>query len=56
VQWRFPQGTLSMAFNLGNTAQALPDMPGETLFAWPQEQHELAQNAIIVRLAPGAAA
>ena len=56
VQWRFPQGTLSMAFNLGNTAQALPDMPGDTLFAWPQEHHELAQNAIIVRLAPGAAA
>jgi len=56
VQWRFPQGVLSMAFNLGDTGRELPMMPGETLFAWPQEQQKLSQNAIIVRLAPGAAA
>jgi len=30
-------------------------MPGETLFAWPQESGELPQHSLIVRLAKGAA-
>lgn len=51
VCWRFPQGTLSLALNLGDTPQPLPAMPGNTLFALPQAQSELAPNAIIVRLA-----
>ncbi|MGD8105708.1 malto-oligosyltrehalose trehalohydrolase [Pantoea sp. FN0302] len=53
VSWAFPAGTLSLAFNIGATTQPLPDLPGETLFAWPQASAELPQNSIIVRLAPG---
>ncbi|YCI30740.1 malto-oligosyltrehalose trehalohydrolase [Erwinia sp. PK3-005] len=54
VSWAFPAGTLSLAFNIGATPQPLPDLPGETLFAWPQASAELPQNSIIVRLASGA--
>lgn len=53
VSWAFPAGTLSLAFNIGAAAQPLPDLPGETLFAWPQASAELPQNSIIVRLASG---
>ncbi|UQY42730.1 malto-oligosyltrehalose trehalohydrolase [Mixta hanseatica] len=53
VSWAFPAGTLSLAFNIGATPQPLPDLPGETLFAWPQASAELPQNSIIVRLASG---
>ncbi|ARJ43336.1 malto-oligosyltrehalose trehalohydrolase [Pantoea alhagi] len=53
VSWSFPAGTLSLAFNIGATTQPLPDLPGETLFAWPQASAELPQNSMIVRLAPG---
>ncbi|GLR11030.1 malto-oligosyltrehalose trehalohydrolase [Mixta theicola] len=53
VSWTFPAGTLSLAFNIGAAAQPLPDLPGETLFAWPQASAELPQNSIIVRLASG---
>ncbi|MFD1802767.1 malto-oligosyltrehalose trehalohydrolase [Mixta tenebrionis] len=56
VSWRFPQGTLSMAINIGAAAQPLPALPGATIFAWPQASAELPQNAIIVRLASGDAA
>ena len=31
--WTFPRGTLSMALNIGEKTQPLPDLPGETLFA-----------------------
>lgn len=51
VRWDFPQGTLSLALNVGNSTQPLPDLPGETLFAWPQAASELIPNAIVVRLA-----
>ncbi|MTH46034.1 malto-oligosyltrehalose trehalohydrolase [Intestinirhabdus alba] len=53
VSWRFPKGTLSLAFNIGDTEVPLPEMPGRTLFAWPGERHNLPRNAIVVRLAQG---
>lgn len=53
VSWTFPQGTLSMALNVGEQSQPLPDLPGETLFAWPQAAETLEQNAIVVRLDAG---
>ncbi|MEK6304912.1 MAG: malto-oligosyltrehalose trehalohydrolase [Pantoea dispersa] len=55
VSWQFPQGQLSLALNIGQQSQPLPAMPGETLFAWPQESGELPQHSLIVRLAKGAA-
>lgn len=54
VSWRFPQGTLSMAFNIGERAQPIPLQPGKTLFAWPEED-SLPQNSILVRFATGEA-
>lgn len=51
VRWDFPQGTLSLALNVGDSTQPIPDLPGETLFAWPQTATELIPNAIVVRLA-----
>ena len=53
VSWTFPQGTLSLALNVGEQPQPLPDLPGEAIFAWPEATAELPPNAIIVRLAPG---
>jgi hypothetical protein len=53
VSWRLPTGTLSMAFNIGEQERALPAMPGETIFAWPESTDVLPQNAIVVRLAAG---
>ncbi|CAI8889675.1 malto-oligosyltrehalose trehalohydrolase [Kosakonia quasisacchari] len=53
VRWRFPQGTLSLALNIGEAAQPLPDLPGKTLVAWPRGQDDLPPNAFIVRLALG---
>ena len=53
VSWRFPAGTLSLALNLGETTRPLPEQPGETLFAWPENSRDLPQNAVIVRLAQG---
>ena len=55
VSWQFPQGQLSLALNIERQTQALPEMPGETIFAWPQESGDLPQHSIIVRLAQGAA-
>lgn len=55
VSWRFPKGTLSIAFNVGKTTQPLPDLPGETIFAWPDAADPLRENSIIVRLASGEA-
>ena len=51
VSWTFPDGTLSLALNIGEKTQPQPELPGETLFSWPQEAKELVQNSIIVRLA-----
>ena len=56
VSWTFPSGTLSLAMNIGEQPQPLPEMPGETIFAWQASASELPPNAIIVRLASGDAA
>lgn len=53
VSWRFPAGTLSLALNIGETPQPLPEQPGETLFAWPEKSRDLPQNSIVVRLEKG---
>lgn len=53
VSWAFPQGTLSIALNIGEMPQPLPDLPGGTIFAWPEAENSLPQNAIIVRLDAG---
>ena len=55
VTWTFPHGTLSLALNIGERKQTLPDLPGETVFAWPNAADELPQNSIVVRLASGEA-
>jgi malto-oligosyltrehalose trehalohydrolase len=51
VTWTFPKGTLSVALNIGETTQPLPNQPGETIFAWPIGTNDLPQNSIIARLA-----
>ncbi len=53
VSWTFPRGTLSIALNIGETTRPLADLPGETLFAWPDSANDRVQNSIIVRLASG---
>jgi 1,4-alpha-glucan branching enzyme len=53
VRWDFPAGTLSLALNVSNRTQPIPDLPGKTLFAWPQAASELAPDSIVVRLAKG---
>ncbi|MTD25898.1 malto-oligosyltrehalose trehalohydrolase [Erwinia sorbitola] len=53
VSWRFPQGTLSLALNIGADTQPLPALPGETIFAWPQPAQELPQHSITVRFQAG---
>lgn len=53
VSWRFPTGTLSLALNIGEDPQPLPDLPGSTLFALPDAAETLTRNAVIVRLAQG---
>ena len=55
VSWDFPQGTLSLALNIGENTQPLPDLPGVKIFGWPQGITDLPQNSIIVRLAQGEA-
>lgn len=53
VRWTFPDGTLSMALNLGEHAMPVPDFPGNTLFARPTITNELPPHSIVVRLASG---
>lgn len=55
VQWQSPQGTLSLALNIGKKPVALPALPGETLFAWPKTGEVLPPNSIVVRFADGEA-
>lgn len=52
VNWHFPKGVLSMAFNIAEKPQPLPKQPGATIFAWPNAGNTLPQNSIIVRLDP----
>ena len=53
VRWTFPDGTLSMALNLGEHARPVPDLPGKTLFSRPSITNELPPHSIVVRLASG---
>ena len=53
VSWTFPAGRWSLALNISDAPQPVPDLPGDTLFAWPQAAAELPPNAIIVRFAAG---
>ncbi|VTP13797.1 Malto-oligosyltrehalose trehalohydrolase [Phytobacter ursingii] len=53
VRWTFPDGTLSMALNLGEHARPVPDFPGNILFARPTITNELPPHSIVVRLASG---
>lgn len=55
VSWRFPTGTLSLAFNTGNKAVDVPALAGETLFSWPEVNEMLPPNSIVVRFADGEA-
>ncbi|WP_158781451.1 malto-oligosyltrehalose trehalohydrolase [Pantoea sp. BAV 3049] len=55
VSWTFPQGTLSVAVNIGETPRPLPELPGDIIYAWPQAAQPLQKNAIIVRVASGVA-
>ncbi|EMS9949219.1 malto-oligosyltrehalose trehalohydrolase [Enterobacter hormaechei subsp. xiangfangensis] len=56
VSWRFPSGTLSLALNIGKKPLALPDLPGKTIFSWPEAVENLPSNSIVVRFADGEAA
>ncbi|WP_428946120.1 malto-oligosyltrehalose trehalohydrolase [Pantoea sp. FN060301] len=56
VSWVFPAGTLSVALNVGESAQPLPDLPGDTIFSWPENQNDLPPDGVLVRLASGESA
>ncbi|MCU6671578.1 malto-oligosyltrehalose trehalohydrolase [Enterobacteriaceae bacterium H4N4] len=53
VSWTFPQGTLTLALNASDRHETLPDIAGETLFAWPDARTELHPDTLIVRFAQG---
>ena len=53
VSWSFPRGTLSMALNISDSAQLLPPLAGETLYASADDGSSLPPDAIVVRLAHG---
>ncbi|WP_457949644.1 malto-oligosyltrehalose trehalohydrolase [Enterobacter mori] len=56
VSWQFPQGTLSLALNIGKQPAPMPELAGETLFSWPETGDVLPPNSIVVRFADGEAA
>jgi malto-oligosyltrehalose trehalohydrolase len=56
VSWQFPQGTLSLALNIGKKPAPMPELAGETLFSWPETGDILTPNSIVVRFADGEAA
>ncbi len=53
VKWTFPRGTLSLVLNVGQDTHPLPELPGETIFAWPQDAATSEPGSLIVRFAPG---
>lgn len=55
VSWRFPDGTLSVALNIGADPVTMPEIPGEVIFSWPERQEALTPNSIVVRFAHGEA-
>jgi maltooligosyltrehalose trehalohydrolase len=53
VSWSFPKGKLAIAVNIGDEAQAKPQMPGKAIFAFPKKDHpenltELPPNSALV--------
>lgn len=56
VSWQLPQGTLSLALNIGKKPAPMPELAGETLFSWPETGDVLMPNSIVVRFADGEAA
>ncbi len=51
LRWSFPGSILSMAVNLGEEPQALPDMPGKTIWPpSPEAGSPLKPNRILVTL------
>ena len=56
MSWQFPQGTLSLALNIGKKPAPMPELAGETLFSWPETGDILTPNSIVVRFADGEAA
>jgi hypothetical protein len=55
VSWQFAGGTLSVALNIGEEPLAMPEIPGEVIFSWPEQQEALTPNSIVVRFAHGEA-
>ncbi|EKP26854.1 Malto-oligosyltrehalose trehalohydrolase [Klebsiella michiganensis] len=55
VSWQFAGGTLSVALNIGEEPLALPEIPGEVIFSWPEQQEALTPDSIVVRFAHGEA-
>ena len=55
VSWQFSGGTLSVALNIGEERAAMPEIPGEVIFSWPERQEALSPNIIVVRFAHGEA-
>lgn len=55
VCWHFAQGTLSLALNVSDRTLPAPELPGNTLFVWPEGAGALTPNSIIVCFAEGEA-
>ena len=54
VSWTFPQGTLSMALNISDVAQPIPDaLPGAAIYPAPDDFTDVAPHSIVVRFSPG---
>ncbi|MFT7865594.1 DUF3459 domain-containing protein, partial [Salmonella enterica] len=47
VCWHFAQGTLSLALNVSDRTLPAPELPGNTLFVWPEGAGALTPNSII---------
>lgn len=55
VQWQFGNAILSLALNISNAQTPLPELPGKTLFSWPEADAGTTPYRILVRLADGEA-
>ena len=52
VSWSFPKGTLSLALNISDRDQDLPDQPGKVIFALPEAEKRLPPNSVLVSVEP----
>lgn len=55
VQWQLDEVTLSLSLNINETPSQTPELPGKTLFCWPDATDSLPPHSILVRLADGEA-